>query len=143
MMDLVERALKVTDDAWGKVGFDSRALPPTLQVVHLIDQLEFEVTLGGVLGWLTNSSGKYGPDTVKALEAIGAPKCAAIVREVLAFFPEGTPAFEDQERVRQILAVEDVAESHWSDLGDRLLAWPEDIYVLLEKFIAEHEADFT
>jgi hypothetical protein len=28
-------------------------------------------------------------------------------------------------------------------LGNRLLAWPEDIYVLLEKFAAEHEADFT
>ena len=87
--------------------------------------------------------GEYGPDTVKALETVGAHQCATIVREMLAFFPEGTPASEDRERVQQILAVEDVAESHWRDLGDRLLEWPDDIYALLEKFIAEHEADFS
>ena len=136
------RALEVADDAWEKAGFDSRALSPTLQVVHLIGRLEFEVALGGVLGWLTNM-GDYGPDTVKALETVGAHQCATIVREMLAFFPEGTPASEDRERVQQILAVEDVAESHWRELGNRLLTWPDDIYALLQKFIAEHEADFS
>ncbi len=142
-MITVERALEIADDAWQKAGFDPRALSPTLQVVHLVGRLESEVILGGVLGWLINSSGHHGPATVKALEAIRAHQCASIVREILAFFPEGTPAAEDQERVRQILAVEDVAESHWSDLGDRLLTWPDDIYVLLQKFIEEHEADFS
>lgn len=135
-------AIEFASEAWKRVGYDRRALSPALQVVHFISWLRFEVTLGGVLGWLTNM-GEYGPDTVKALETVGAHQCAAIVREMLAFFPEGAPASEDRERVQQILAVEDVAESHWSDLGDRLLAWPDDIYVLLEKFIAEHEADFS
>lgn len=141
MMITVERAFEIAEEACKNLGYDRRALPQTLQVVHLINWVRFEVTLGGVLGWLTNM-GEYGPDTVEALETVGAHQCAAIVREMLAFFPEGTPASEDRERVQQILAVEDVAESHWSDLGDRLLAWPDDIYALLEKFIAEHEADF-
>jgi hypothetical protein len=141
MMD-PDDAIKFTNEALGKAGYDRRSLPPSLQVVHLIGWLDFEVNLGGVLGWLVNM-GEYGPDTVKALEAVGAHQCASIVREILAFFPEGTPAAENQERVRQIMEVEDVAESHWSDLGDRLLAWPDDIYVLLQQFIAEHEAEFS
>jgi hypothetical protein len=143
MMDPVNRALGVVRDAYKAAGYNVRALPPSLQVVRLISDLEVEVAQGGVLGWLINSSGPYGPDTVKAFEAVGAHQCASIVREILAFFPGGTPSFDDQERIRQINAVEDVAESHWRELGNRLLAWPDDIYVLLQKFIAEHEADFT
>ena len=94
------------------------------------------------MGWLVNM-GEYGPDTVNALEIVGAHQCAAIIREILSFFHEGKPPAEDQERVRQIMAVEDVAEPRWSDLGDRLLAWPDDIHALLQQFINEHEADFT
>lgn len=141
MMD-PDRAIEIANDAWEKNGFDRGTLPSSLKIVHLIGWLDYEATLGGVLGWLTNM-GEYGPDTVKALEAVGAHQCAAIVREILAFFPEGTPASEDQERVRQIMAVEDVAEPHWRELGDRLLTWPDDIHVLLEKFVTEHEADFS
>jgi Domain of unknown function (DUF4375) len=98
---------------------------------------------GGVVGWLINSSGKYGPETVEAFEVVGAHQCAGIVREILSFFPEGKPAAEDHERVQQITNVEEIAEPHWNELGDRLLTWPDDIYVLLQKFINEHEADFT
>lgn len=142
-MDIVEQALQLTDDAWEAAGFDPRALPMSMQVVHFIDQMDFEVMQGGVLGWLINSSGKYGPETVKAFEAVGAHQCATIVRDILGFFPGGTLADEDQERVRQILAVEGFAGPHWSDLGARLLTWPDDIYMLLQKFVAEHEDDFT
>jgi len=94
------------------------------------------------LGWLVNM-GNYGPATVKALETVGAHQCSTIVGQILNFFPGGQPSNDDQERVRQIMAVEDVAEPHWSDLGDRLLAWPDDIHMLLQQFINEHEADFT
>ncbi len=141
-MVTVERAFEIAEEACKRAGYDRRALPPALQAVHLINWLNFEVHLGGVLGWLINM-GDYGPSTVKALEAVGAHQCASIVREILAFFPEGAPASEDQERVRQIMDVEDIAESHWSDLGDRLLPWPDDINTLLQKFIEEHEADFS
>ncbi|MEP7124966.1 MAG: DUF4375 domain-containing protein [Byssovorax sp.] len=134
-------AISFSNDVLKKVGYDRRALSSSLQVVHLIGWLDYEVTLGGVLGWLTNM-GEYGPDTVKALETVGAHQCAAIVREILAFFPNGTPASEDRERMQQILAVEDAAEVRWRDLADRLLEWPENIYVLLQNFVSEHEADF-
>jgi hypothetical protein len=141
-MDLVDRALTVVTNTYKESGYDISALPPTLQVVHLIDQLDFEVAHGGVYGWLINQ-GAYGPDTVKALETVGAHQCAALVREMLAFFPECMPATDDQERVQQMEDIGEAGETSWRELGNRLLAWPDDIYVLLQQFIAEHEADFT
>ncbi|MEO5729918.1 MAG: DUF4375 domain-containing protein [Byssovorax sp.] len=141
MMD-PDDAIKFSNKVLVDVGYDRRALPPSLRVVHLIGWLDYEVVLGGVYGWLSNM-GEYGPDTVTALETVGARQCAAIVREMLAFFPEGTPAIDCRDRMQQISAVEDVAESRWRDLGCRLLTWPDDVHVLLQKFITEHEADFT
>jgi hypothetical protein len=134
-IDFVSKALK-------DVGYDVRALPPPLQVVHLISGMNLEIMQGGVYGWLVNN-GEYGPDTVKAFEAVGAHQCAAIVREMLAFFPEGTPASDGRERVQQMEDIGEVGESRWDELRDRLLAWPDDIYALLQKFISEHEADFS
>ena len=141
-MDIVEQALQLTDDAWEAAGFDPCALSMPMQVVHFIDQMNFEVMQGGVLGWLINSSGKYGLETLKAFEAVGAHQCAAIVREILSFFPGGTLATEEQERVQQILVIEEAARPHWRELGDRLLTWPDDIHALLQRFINEHEAAF-
>lgn len=137
-----DEAIDFALEACKKLGYDERALPPSLEVVYLIGQLSFEVMQGGVYGWL-NNVGERGPDTVKALEAVGAHQCAAIVREILAFFPEGAPAFDGQERVRQMEDIGEVGERSWSELGDRLLEWPDDINVLLQKFIAEHEVDFS
>ncbi len=142
MTNLVNQALRVVNDAYRRAGYDVRALPATLQVVRLIDQLEFEVIQGGVYGWLINT-GEHGPDTVKALETIGAHQCAAIVREILAFFPDGTPSPEDRKRVQQMEDIGEIGEKSWRELGNRLLTWPDDIYVLLQRFIKEHEADFS
>ncbi|MFS8070864.1 MAG: DUF4375 domain-containing protein [Byssovorax sp.] len=135
-------AIEFADNAWVKAGYDLRALQPALQVVQLINWLNFETILGGVYGWLINK-GYYGPDTARALETVGAHQCAAIVREILAFFPESTPTTNDRERVQQMEDIGEAGETSWRELGNRLLTWPDDIYALLEKFIAEHEADFT
>jgi Domain of unknown function (DUF4375) len=142
MMISVDQAYEIAEVACKRLDYDRSLLPPTLQVVHLINWLNFEVHLGGVMGWIVNM-GDYGPATVKALETVGAHQCSSIVRQMLDFFPGGQPASGDQERVRQIMAIEDVAEPRWSELGDRLLAWPDDIHALLQRFINEHEADFT
>jgi Domain of unknown function (DUF4375) len=142
MMITVEEALAIAGKACKNAGFDPRALSPSLQTMNLIGDLDFEVNLGNVYGWLINM-GEYGPDTVKALETVGAHQCAAIVREILALFPDSKPAFDCRERVRQMEAIGEVGERIWGELGDRLLSWPDDIYVLLQKFVAEHEVDFT
>lgn len=135
-------AIEFVSDAWKKVGYDVRALPPSLQIVHLISWMSFEIAQEGVYGWLINT-GAHGPDTAKAFEAVGAHQCADLVREMLAFFPGGAPASDEKERVQQIEIIGEIGERSWNELRDRLLAWPDDIYVLLQKFIAEHESDFS
>ena len=138
----VDRALEIADQFWGKDGFDPRTLPMALQTIHLIGRLDSEVNLGGVYGWLINM-GEYGPDTVKALEAIGAQQCAAIIHAVLAFFPESAPAFDCRQRVQQMGDIGELGEKTWRELGNRLLAWPDDIHALLQQFVNEHESDFA
>ncbi len=137
-----DRAIEIADAACEKAGFNARSLPHALQVVHLIGRLNVEVILGGVYGWLSNAGG-YGPDTANALETVGAQQCATIVRDILAFFPDGTPAFDDMGRARQIEDIGEAGERSWRELGNRLLTWPDDINMLLQKFIEEHEADFS
>lgn len=138
----VDRAIEVANHAYKNAGYNIRALPSALQVVRLIDQTELEIVLGGVYGWLINR-GEYGPDVAKAFETIGAHTCAAIVREILAFFPASMPSVDERERVQQMEDIGEVGETNWRELGNRLLTWPDDVYELLAKFVAEHESDFT
>ncbi len=135
-------ALDIVAAAYKGLGFNRHALPRSLQAVHLIGHLDFEVTLGGVYGWLINM-GPDGPDTAEALEAVGAHQCAAIVREILSFFPDGKPPTDDRERVRQMNKASEADLTRWRDLGDRLLEWPDDIHALLQAYVTAHEEDFV
>lgn len=137
-----DHAIEIADAACERVGFNVDLLPHSLRVVHLIGQLNVEVILGGAYGWLGNAGGQ-APDTAKALEAIGAHRCAAIVREMLSFFPGAMPSPDVMERSRQMEEIGEIGERSWRELGNRLLAWPDDINALLQRFINEHEADFT
>ncbi len=141
MMD-VSRALKATDKAWTASGHDLRALSAALQVVHLIDQLQLEVLLGSIYGWLINL-GADGPATAAALDSVGAHECAALVREALSFFPSGTPASGDRERVQPMEMASESDVNRWRELGARLLEWPDDIHALLQAYITAHEEDFV
>ncbi len=142
MMITVEEAFEITHEACKRAGFDRKALPPSMQTVDLINYLDFEVHLGSVYGWLINM-GHEGPDTVKALEAVGAHRCAALVREILEFFPDGEPAPDDRDRVRQMETASEADLDRWRELGERLLQWPDDIHALLQAYITAHEEDFA
>jgi hypothetical protein len=133
-------ALKIIDNAARKARYDIGSLPWPIQVVYAVGQLDFEVTSAGVHGWLTNGSGRHAVETVKALDSIGATTCAGLVRRVLAFFPEGQPAFDDVERARQIEKVLSIAEPAWREVGDSLLEWPDDVDSLLRRYV-EANAD--
>jgi Domain of unknown function (DUF4375) len=79
----VGEALELADKIAAASGHD--ALPKALRTAQLIGWLDFEVNLGGIIGWLTNSSGCYAPETADALDRIGAYASAEIVRKALAF----------------------------------------------------------
>jgi hypothetical protein len=141
-MPSVKDALDKADALWAQRGSDVNALPEAIRTVHLIGQLDFEVNLGGVLGWLTNSSGRYASETAQALDAVGARECASIIRRINAVFPTGSPPTDDRARAQEIQRLLPDAHSAWRELGDALLAWPDDITSLLEVYVTKHQSDF-
>jgi hypothetical protein len=142
-MTSVERALELSDAWWSHAPPELRTGPGVLQAVHLVGQLDFEVNLGGLLGWLTNSSGGYGAETVVALDDIGAHRCAMILRTALMSFPDGKPAKDGPERTRQIQSLLPAAAQSWRQAGDALLASPDDVAKLLEAYVTRHVGAFA
>jgi hypothetical protein len=138
-----ETALRIADESVGRHGHDARAAPAAIRVLYLVAQLDFEVTLGGVVGWLTSAAGRHGRATVAALQEIGATRCAELVERMLAHFPGGVPSEDDRERSRQIRALWPVAMSAWRELGDCLLEWPDDVDAMLRAHVGAHQADFA
>jgi hypothetical protein len=137
----LEEALQVADEAVRRANWDVRSVVKPLRIVYLVGQLEFEVTLGGVHGWLVNTSGKYAVDATQALDEIGAHDCARIVRRILAFLPE-SPSPEDIVRSQQVEQALPAAGAAWRRLAGELLNWPDDVDRLLRVHVSNHEAEF-
>jgi hypothetical protein len=135
-------ALRFADEAVRARGHDPRSTAHAVQVLYLVGQLDFEITTGGVIQWLTNRSGRYPAETVGALEEIGASRCAAIVKDILALFPGGRPSENDVDRTSQVQRLLPSAEPTWRALGDSLLDWPDDVDALLREFVDHHCSEF-
>jgi hypothetical protein len=81
-------------------GNDPAALRREHRAVYLVWLLEAEVSNGGWLQWVANSSGTTAPDTRDALDEIGAPAAAAeAVRQVMATL--GPDGYSPDQRRRQ------------------------------------------
>ncbi len=136
-----EEALQVADEAAQRANWDVRSVAKPLRIVYLVGRLEFEVALGGVIGWLVNTSGKYAVDTAEALADIGAHNCAQIIRRILALVPE-SPSADDIIRAKQVEQVLPAANAAWRRWADELLDWPDDVDHLLRIHVSNHEAEF-
>ena len=142
IMPTYDEALAIADTIVGAHDGDPRRVSGAVRTFHLIGRLYFEVTAGGVPRWLTNRSGRYTTETVKALEEIGASECAAVVREILGLFGTGLPEDEVQ-RSAEVEKRYPAAWPRWRELGDCLLDWPDDVDALLRAHFASHTAEFS
>jgi hypothetical protein len=61
---------------------DLRSVPEVLRIPILIIDLDTEVAINGMLGFLENSTGLYLADTIDALETISAHKAAGTLRTI-------------------------------------------------------------
>ena len=136
-------ALRIADSLVLEQGGNVAMVPGAVRAVYLIGQLDFEVTVGGVEQWLTNSSGRYTAETISALVEVGAHRCAEIVREIVSSFPHGRLPLDDADRVALIGRLMPLQGERWRDLSEMLLDWPDDIDALLRRHVAEHEGDFV
>ncbi len=77
-------AVKVYQDPLTKLRTqaDYPNLSNPLHLVTLLIDLDTEISMNGILGFLENMCGEHLSRTIEALEVIGAPKCAAILKAV-------------------------------------------------------------
>ncbi len=135
--------LRLADRVVVRHGFDLAAVPHPIAVVYLVGQLEFEVASGGVLQWLTNSSGREAPATAAALREIGAAACAEIVDQIIATVVPAPDFRDDADRSRAVRLESVGAQSAWRELADDLLDWPDDVDILLRRFVGANAEAFV
>ena len=152
-MATVDEALAIPDDnrfsialndllfpRYDRDGF--AALTPAEQVAHCVLLLESEVNNGGLDQFFWNSSGDTWRETIAALEAIGAPKFADIVRRAVAAFPGGEPPADRDARCDAMRGLPEAVSQAWFDLDGEFLDYPENLAALLRAYAKAHRAEF-
>ena len=69
---------------WTDYGESLDVLSPEAQRFYLCYSLDAEVNNGGFSSFIYNSTGQWGPETIEALETVGAPQTAELLRQVIA-----------------------------------------------------------
>jgi hypothetical protein len=109
-------------EAFDDLSFNSKkefdAAAPQVQVAYCIHKLESEVNNGGFHQFFLNSSGEYVPETLRALNAIGAVTTRDLLERAVAIgFPKGYPADAKQHQEFSLLLLPGAA----CRIGQRLL----------------------
>lgn len=121
-------------------GFAS--LTPDEQVAYCVDALEREVNNGGFDQFFLNSSGDTVPETLAALEAIGAAQVAAMLREAVSLFPGGEPPRDREERYQRALGAPEATREAWNGLDSRFYDYPDDLTALMRAFVTRNRSGF-
>ena len=118
------------------VSFDS--LTPAEQTFHVVWSFEAELNNGGFDQFFFNSAGDYAPQTIAALEQIGASSGADILRRACALFPGGMPNPRRDVRQDQLENITDQNEAAFEKLDAEFYAYPDDISGLLCSYWEMH-----
>jgi hypothetical protein len=109
--------------------------PPDLsapeRVFICIWQLESEINNGGFHQYYFNSAGDLAIEAPSALEAIGAPLSAEIVRGANAVFPGGPSPDRDAREE----SLEGISDDEFEQFDDRFLEYQEDLSFLLYTYV--------
>ena|SRR5258708_9616332 len=103
------------------------------EIVGLIDALEGEVNNGGFDQYFYNSAGDNTPETIHALETIGALAMADIVKRAANKFPAGLPP-KDRFARQDILLEKFPDAVEFRDLDEEFYRYPDDLSGLLSKY---------
>jgi hypothetical protein len=75
-------SIQIYEPPLSKLREDLRSIPEVLRIPILIIDLDTEVHMNGILGFLENSTGLYLTDTIDALETIAARDTAETLRTI-------------------------------------------------------------
>lgn len=107
-------------------------------------ELEAEVNNGGFHQYYFNSAGDHAQEVSHALETIGAPQTASIVRQANALFGPSGPSPDHFIRQNQLLAIGSAAEDQMVKLDEEFYGYPppEVLKDLLEPYVRHHAEAF-
>ncbi len=142
-MDINE-ALELSSRSISAAGYRFQESPRPTQVLYLIETAQNQTTMAGTMGWLVEAPNVAAlGSTADAFDEIGAPRCAAIIRQILAQLG-GTPLADAQvERAKVVFEVSDAVADEWRRLGNALLDWPDDVAGLLDEYVAQNQEVFA
>jgi hypothetical protein len=103
------------------------------EVVDLVIDLEDEVNNGGFHQYFNNSSGDKTAETIEALEAMGAPIVADILRRAAFKFPGHMPPNDRTQRL-EVLWSNFPRATEFKELDTQFFAYPEDLSGLIAAY---------
>lgn len=103
------------------------------EALELVQALEGEVNNGGFHQFFYNSAGDNTMETIQALETVGAPVMAGIVRRAAAMFPGNAPP-RDRFNRQNVLLEKFPDATAFEELDDEFYAYPENLSELLRKY---------
>lgn len=94
------------------------------RTAYVIYKYITEVSADGIIGYFSGYAAYDAHMLVAAMQKIDAPISLKIMQEVLALFPDGIPATDDEERWAQIdkIVEETGTEDPWENLNRQFLA---------------------
>jgi hypothetical protein len=112
------------------------------KMFYFNQNLEREINNGGFNQYLRNSSGKYAHVTIFSLQAIGANKTADILQKAIDQFPNKKVPPDQDERMKIIEDVENVANEIWEELDQQFYKYEDDLNTLNIEFVKKHKNFF-
>jgi len=133
-------------------GFPDLTDPVT--ILMLAVDFETEVSMSGITDFIGNSTGRYAPQTVQALEVIGCREQAAQLREILRIASSAGMTHEAIQRdlegheAYEVVTFSQVHGSKWQAVTSAIAAAAsaidlDAIYEHAEAFIAANQGAFT
>lgn len=137
-------ALSSALEDWTEYGEYPDRLSPEGQVFYLCNALQEKVFNDGLYGFILESYGRWAPETVDALETVGAPQTADILRRVIALLPNGICPKDDIERETILLDNADYYSEAYDALDDEFYADPDgDLQDLYAAYARAHRECFV
>ena len=139
ILDGVLDAFHVALEAWSAVR-EVEKLPDPVRHYLTVQIMRNEVANGTFEQYFFNSYSEDVRHALAGLEALGAAKSAALVREVIALFGKAGPSSDRARRQRQLDRVDGDALVR---LSDAFLKDPDRLDALLSRFAAGHRVHFA
>ena len=137
------------EDRWQRIGYDG--LLPVERDFILTWWLEAEASNGSLHQYFANSTGDSAIDALAALERIGAPRAAEVLREAMKLFGDGPYPIDRAKRNTVLDAITEQNEDDndtFDRLTDRLFDESEDVRSLAldrvgDAYISGQDSDDT